>query len=183
MVPLARGGLVPHENGIGRCDLSLGRAMLAARKTRNLRGSFRPRLPWTEKRPERFRNYRPERSTFQCSRTATANRSTHIIPHGSVKRRGRGNLWNQENLAAKNKYRLKDFQTLHKTRRDLPEIGWFSSRGGARRGPSARREKQSQGTQSIRPGQQSPIFRRLPFPPAHTARVDENHPISGRSPP
>lgn len=66
---------------------------------------------------------------------------------------------------------------------DLPEIGWFSSRGGARRGPSARREKQSQGTQSIRPGQQSPIFRRLPFPPAHTARVDENHPISGRSPP
>lgn len=128
MVPLARGGLVPHENGIGRCDLPLGRAMLAARKTRNLRGSFRPRLPWTEKRPERFRNYRPERSTFQCSRTATANRSTHIIPHGSGKRRGRGNLWNQENLAAKNEYRLKDFQTLHKTRRDLPEIGRFSSR-------------------------------------------------------
>ena len=86
MVPLARGGLVPHENGIGRCDLPLGRAMLAARKTRNLRGSFRPRLPWTEKRPERFRNYRPERSTFQCSRTATANRSTHIIPHGSGQR-------------------------------------------------------------------------------------------------
>lgn len=128
MVPLARGGLVPHENGIGRCDLPLGRAMLAARKTRNLRGSFRPRLPWTEKRPERFRNYRPERSTFQCSRTATANRSTHIIPHGSGKRRGRGNLWNQENLAAKNEYRLKDFQTLHKIRRDLPEIGRFSSR-------------------------------------------------------
>lgn len=128
MVPLARGGLVPHENGIGRCDLPLGRAMLAARKTRNLRGSFRPRLPWTEKRSERFRNYRPERSTFQCSRTATANRSTHIIPHGSGKRRGRGNLWNQENLAAKNEYRLKDFQTLHKTRRDLPEIGRFSSR-------------------------------------------------------
>ena len=102
--------------------------MLAARKTRNLRGSFRPRLPWTEKRLERFRNYRPERSTFQCSRTATANRSTHIIPHGSGKRRGRGNLWNQENLAAKNEYRLKDFQTLHKTRRDLPEIGRFSSR-------------------------------------------------------
>lgn len=102
--------------------------MLAARKTRNLRGSFRPRLPWTEKRPERFRNYRPERSTFQCSRTATANRSTHIIPHGSGERRGRGNLWNQENLAAKNEYRLKDFQTLHKTRRDLPEIGRFSSR-------------------------------------------------------
>ena len=102
--------------------------MLAARKTRNLRGSFRPRLPWTEKRSERFRNYRPERSTFQCSRTATANRSTHIIPHGSGKRRGRGNLWNQENLAAKNEYRLKDFQTLHKTRRDLPEIGRFSSR-------------------------------------------------------
>ena len=101
--------------------------MLAARKTRNLRGSFRPRLPWTEKRSERFRNYRPERSTFQCSRTATANRSTHIIPHGSGKRRGRGNLWNQENLAAKNEYRLKDFQTLHKTRRDLPEIGRFSS--------------------------------------------------------
>lgn len=128
MVPLARGGLVPHENGIGRCDLPLGRAMLAARKTRNLRGSFRPRLPWTEKRPERFRNYRPERSTFQCSRTATANRSTRIIPHGSGERRGRGNLWNQENLAAKNEYRLKDFQTLHKTRRDLPEIGRFSSR-------------------------------------------------------
>lgn len=128
MVPLARGGLVPHENGIGRCDLPLGRAMLAARKTRNLRGSFRPRLPWTEKRPERFRNYRPERSTFQCSRTTTANRSTHIIPHGSGERRGRGNLWNQENLAAKNEYRLKDFQTLHKTRRDLPEIGRFSSR-------------------------------------------------------
>ena len=102
--------------------------MLAARKTRNLRGSFRPRLPWTEKRSERFRNYRPERSTFQCSRTATANRSTHIIPHGSGKRRGRGNLWNQENLAAKNEYGLKDFQTLHKTRRDLPEIGRFSSR-------------------------------------------------------
>lgn len=102
--------------------------MLAARKTRNLRGSFRPRLPWTEKRSERFRNYRPERSTFQCSRTATANRSTRIIPHGSGKRRGRGNLWNQENLAAKNEYRLKDFQTLHKTRRDLPEIGRFSSR-------------------------------------------------------
>ena len=119
---------MPHENGIGRCDLPLGRAMLAARKTRNLRGSFRPRLPWTEKRPERFRNYRPERSTFQCSRTTTANRSTHIIPHGSGERRGRGNLWNQENLAAKNKYRLKDFQTLHKTRRDLPEIGRFSSR-------------------------------------------------------
>ena len=128
MVPLARGGLVSHENGIGRCDLPLGRAMLAARKTRNLRGSFRPRLPWTEKRSERFRNYRPERSTFQCSRTATANRSTHIIPHGSGERRGRGNLWNQENLAAKNEYRLKDFQTLHKTRRDLPEIGRFSSR-------------------------------------------------------
>ena len=102
--------------------------MLAARKTRNLRGSFRPRLPWTEKRPERFRNYRPERSTFQCSRTATANRSTHIIPHGSGKRRGRENLRNQENLAAKNEYRLKVFQTLHKTRRDLPEIGRFSSR-------------------------------------------------------
>ena len=102
--------------------------MLAARKTHNLRGSFRPRLPWTEKRSERFRNYRPERSTFQCSRTATANRSTHIIPHGSGKRRDRGNLWNQENLAAKNEYRLKDFQTLHKTRRDLPEIGRFSSR-------------------------------------------------------
>lgn len=119
---------MPHENGIGRCDLPLGRAMLAARKTRNLRGSFRPRLPWTEKRSERFRNYRPERSTFQCSRTATANRSTHIIPHGSGKRRGRGNLWNQENLAAKNEYGLKDFQTLHKTRRDPPEIGRFSSR-------------------------------------------------------
>ena len=119
---------MPHENGIGRCDLPLGRAMLAARKTRNLRGSFRPRLPWTEKRPERFRNYRPERSTFQCSRTTTANRSTHIIPHGSGKRRGRGNLWNQENLAAKNEYRLIDFQTLHKTRKDLPEIGRFSSR-------------------------------------------------------
>ena len=102
--------------------------MLAARKTRNLRGSFRPRLPWTEKRSERFRNYRPERSTFQCSRTATANRSTRIIPHGSGERRGRGNLWNQENLAAKNEYRLKDFQTLHKTRRDLPEIERFSSR-------------------------------------------------------
>ena len=128
MVPLARGGLVPHENGIGRCDLPLGRAMLAARKTRNLRGSFRPRLPWTEKRPERFRNYRPERSMFQCSRTATANRSTHIIPHGSGKRRGRGNLWNQENLAARNEYKLKDFRTLHKTRGDLPEIGRFSSR-------------------------------------------------------
>ena len=102
--------------------------MLAARKTRNLRGSFRPRLPWTEKRSERFRNYRPERSTFQCSRTATANRSTHIIPHGSGKRRGRGNLWNQENLAARNEYKLKDFRTLHKTRGDLPEIGRFSSR-------------------------------------------------------
>lgn len=102
--------------------------MLAARKTRNLRGSFRPRLPWTEKRSERFRNYRPERSTFQCSRTATANRSTHIIPHGSGKRRGRGNLRNQENLAARNEYKLKDFRTLHKTRRDLPEIGRFSSR-------------------------------------------------------
>lgn len=102
--------------------------MLVARKTRNLRGSFRPRLPWTEKRPERFRNYRPERSTFQCSRTATANRGTYIIPHGSGERRGRGNLWNQENLAAKNEYRLNDFQTLHKTRRDLPENERFSSR-------------------------------------------------------
>ena len=102
--------------------------MLAARKTRNLRGSFRPHLPWTEKRSERFRNYRPERSTFQCSRTATANRSTHIIPHGSGKRRGRGNLRNQEDLAARNEYKLKDFRTLYKTRRDLPEIGRFSSR-------------------------------------------------------
>ena len=108
---------MPHENGIGRCDLPLGRAMLAARKTRNLRGSFRPRLPWTEKRSERFRNYRPERSTFQCSRTATANRSTHIIPHGSGKRRGRGNLWNQESLAAKNEYRLKDFHPAQNQKR------------------------------------------------------------------
>ena len=128
MVPLARGGLVPHENGIGRCDLPLGRAMLAARRTRNLRGSFRPRLPWTEKRSGRFRNYRPERSTFQCSRTATTNRSTHIIPHGSGKRRSRGNLRNQEDFAARNEYRLKDLPTLRKTRRDLPEIGRFSSR-------------------------------------------------------
>lgn len=128
MVPLARGGLVPHENGIGRCDLPLGRAMLAARETRNLRGSFRPRLPWTEKRSGRFRNYRPERSTFQCSRTATTNRSTHIIPHGSGKRRGRGNLRNQEDFAARNEYRIKDLPTLLKTRRDLPEIGRFSSR-------------------------------------------------------
>lgn len=128
MVPLARGGLVPHENGIGRCDLPLGRAMLAARKTRNLRGSFRPRLPWTEKRSGRFRNYRPERSTFQCSRTATANRSTHIIPHGSGKRRSRRNLRNQEDFAARNEYRIKDLSTLLKTRRDLPEIGRFSSR-------------------------------------------------------
>ena len=119
---------MPHENGIGRCDLPLGRAMLAARKTRNLRGSFRPRLPWTEKRSGRFRNYRPERSTFQCSRMATANRSTHIIPHGSGKRRGRGNLRNQEDFAARNEYRLKDLPTLHKTRRDLPEIWRFSSR-------------------------------------------------------
>ena len=102
--------------------------MLVARKTRNLRGSFRPRLPWTEKRSGRFRNYRPERSTFQCSRTATTNRSTHIIPHGSGKRRGRGNLRNQEDFAARNEYRLKDLPTLLKTRRDLPEIGRFSSR-------------------------------------------------------
>ena len=128
MVPLARGGLVPHENGIGRCDLPLGRAMLAARRTRNLRGSFRPRLPWTEKRSGRFRNYRPERSTFQCSRTATANRSTHIIPHGSGKRRSRGNLRNQEDFAARGKCRLIDFPTLLKTRGVLPEIGRFSSR-------------------------------------------------------
>lgn len=116
------------KNGIGRCDLPLGRAMLAARKTRNLRGSFRPRLPWTEKRSGRFRNYRPERSTFQCSRTATTNRSTHIIPHGSGKRRSRGNLRNQEDFAARNEYRIKDLPTLLKTRRDLPEIGRFSSR-------------------------------------------------------
>ena len=128
MVPLARGGLVPHENGIGRCDLPLGRAMLAAR--RNARTYVDPfdRVCLGLRSAWRLRNYRPERSTFQCSRTATANRGTHIIPHGSGERRGRGNLWNQENLAAKNEYRLKDFQTLHKTRRDLPEIGRFSSR-------------------------------------------------------
>ena len=118
------------KNGIGRCDLPLGRAMLAARETRNLRGSFRPRLPWTEKRSRRFRNYRPERSTFQCSRTATANRSTHIIPHGSGKRRSRRNLRNQEDFAARNEYRIKDLPTLLKTRRDLPEIGRFSSHRG-----------------------------------------------------
>ena len=35
---------------------------------------------------------------------------------------------------------------------------------------------------SIMPGQRSPILRRLPFPPARTTQVDENHPISGRSP-
>lgn len=107
--------------------------MLAARRTRNLRGSFRPRLPWTEKRSGRFRNYRPERSTFQCSRTATTNRSTHIIPHGSGKRRSRRNLRNQEDFAARNEYRIKDLPTLLKTRRDLPEIGrlgaYFCTRG------------------------------------------------------
>ena len=47
----------------GRCDLPLGRAMIVAS---DLRGSFRPRLPWPW---DLSLNYRPERSTTKCSRS------------------------------------------------------------------------------------------------------------------
>ena len=150
--------------------------MLAARRTRNLRGSFRPRLPWTEKRSGRFRNYRPERSTFQCSRTATTNRSTHIIPHGSGKRRSRRNLRNQEDFAARNEYRIKDLPTLLKTRRDLPEIGRFSSRRECLRSLcwslSFCAEANHQ-VSRMRHGTRA-------FPPCSALQFDENCRLSGR---
>ena len=75
------------------------------------------------------------------------------------------------------------FPDAHNYRGVLPEIGWFSSTRGAWREPSALRGKRPRGTQSIRPGQRSPIARRFPFPPASTAQVDENRPNTGRSPP
>ena len=44
-------------DGTGRYDLPLRRAMLARRRTAGLRGSFRPRLPWTRRLGAR--NHRP----------------------------------------------------------------------------------------------------------------------------
>ena len=78
---------------------------------------------------------------------------------------------------------LTQFPDAHKYRGDLPEIGRFSSTGGAWRGSSALRGKRPQGAQSIRPGQRNPIARRFPFTRARTTQVDENRPNTGRSPP
>ena len=77
---------------------------------------------------------------------------------------------------------LPQFPDAHKYRGDLPEIGRFSSTGGAWRGSSALRGKRPQGAQSIRPGQRNPIASRFPFTRARTTQVDENRPISGRTP-
>lgn len=78
---------------------------------------------------------------------------------------------------------LPQFPDVHKYRGVLPVFGRFSSTGGAWRGSSALRGKQTRGMQSIRPGQRNPIARRFPFTRARTTQVDENRPISGRSPP
>ena len=77
----------------------------------------------------------------------------------------------------------RQYPDAHKSRGVLPEIGWFSSTGGARRVSSALYEKSHGQHAGIGPGQRCPIFKRLPFPPVRTAQVDENHLISGRSPP
>ena len=49
--PLARGAPMPRKQVYGRCDLPLGRAMIAPRARGRLRGSLRPRLPWTKGPP------------------------------------------------------------------------------------------------------------------------------------
>ena len=75
--------------------------MLAARKTRNLRGSFRPRLPWTEKRSERFRNYRPERSIAKCSRSGLRRgKAPQNLRSAKAVRLARGAGWDANAVGA-----------------------------------------------------------------------------------
>ena len=66
---------------------------------------------------------------------------------------------------------------------DLPEIGRFSSAEGLRRVLPAPRTWRPRATASIRPGQRHHSFWAAPLLPALSSRVDENHPISGRTPP
>ena len=66
---------------------------------------------------------------------------------------------------------------------DLPEIGRFSSAEGLRRVLPAPRTWRPRATASIRPGQRHHSFWAALLLPALSSRVDENHPISGRTPP
>ena len=77
---------------------------------------------------------------------------------------------------------LPQFPDAHKYRGDLPEIGWFSSAGGAWRAPFGLRWRSGRPHPSISPGQQSPDSERLPSAPQPLLKVDENLRISGRSP-
>ena len=112
--------------------------------------------------------------------TATNSRRRSARARGRGPARDRGRVARQGSSSSSH---APQFPDAHNYRGVLPEIGWFSSTRGAWREPSALQGKRPQGTQSIRPGQRSPIARRFPFSPARTTQVDENRPISGRSPP
>ena len=80
-------------------------------------------------------------------------------------------------------FTLPQFPDARKYQGDMPEIGWFSSTGGTWRAPFNIGWRSGRLHSNIRPGQQNPNSERLPFRSAVPSRVDENHPISGMSPP